>query len=83
VDATLGEASLEALLGGPRARILRELDRPATNGRLAAALQTVPSAATHHVSALVSAGLVLRDRSGPGLVIRRTARGDALLSLYE
>jgi DNA-binding transcriptional ArsR family regulator len=77
------EASLEALLGAPRARILRELDRPATNGRLAAALQTVPSAATHHVSALVSAGLVLRDRSGPGLLIRRTPRGDALLALYE
>jgi Helix-turn-helix domain len=83
VDAPVDEASLEALLGGPRARILRELDRPATNGRLAATLQTVPSAATHHVTALVSAGLVLRDRSGPGLLIRRTARGDALLSLYE
>jgi hypothetical protein len=43
----------------------------------------VPSAATHHVSALESAGLVLRDRSAGPPVIRRTARGDALLGLYE
>jgi DNA-binding transcriptional ArsR family regulator len=82
-DPCADEASLEALLGIPRARILRALDLPATNGRLAAVLQTVPSAATHHVSALVGAGLVMRDRSGPGLLIRRTARGDALLALYE
>src|SRR5690349_4611998 len=46
------EPTLEALLGTPRARILRELDAPASNNRLAAVLQTVPSAATHHVSAL-------------------------------
>jgi DNA-binding MarR family transcriptional regulator len=78
-----GDASLEALLGIPRARILRELDRPASNNRLASALQTVPSAATHHVSALVAAGLVVRDRSTGSLVVRRTPRGDALLALYD
>ena len=78
-----GDASLEALLGIPRARILRALDAPATNNRLADALQTVPSAATHHVSALVAAGLVVRDRSDGSLRVRRTPRGDALLALYE
>jgi DNA-binding transcriptional ArsR family regulator len=77
------DATLEALLGIPRARILRELDMPATNNRLAAALQAVPSAATHHVSALVAAGLVERDRSNGSLLVRRTTRGDALLALYE
>jgi DNA-binding transcriptional ArsR family regulator len=77
------EPTLEALLGIPRARILRELEVPATNNQLAAALHTVPSAATHHVSALVSAGLVVRDRSNGALRVRRTARGDALLALYE
>ena len=76
------EATLEALLGIPRARVLRALDRPATNNRLAEALQTVPSAATHHVSALVAAGLVERDRSDGRLLVRRTPRGDALLALY-
>ena len=77
------EPTLEALLGIPRARILRELDEPATNNRLAAVLQTVPSAATHHVTALVAAGLVVRDRSNGTLLVRRTARGDALLALYD
>jgi DNA-binding transcriptional ArsR family regulator len=76
------DGTLEALLGIPRARILRELDVPATNNRLAAVLQTVPSAATHHVSALVAAGLVERDRSNGSLLVRRTSRGDALLALY-
>jgi DNA-binding transcriptional ArsR family regulator len=77
------DGTLEALLGIPRARILRELDMPATNNGLAAALQTVPSAATHHVSALVAAGLVERDRTNGSLLVRRTSRGDALLALYE
>jgi DNA-binding transcriptional ArsR family regulator len=81
--ARRSDGTLEALLGGPRARILRELDKPASNNHLAAALQTVPSAATHHVSALVSAGLVLRDRSNGCMLVRRTERGDALLALYD
>lgn len=76
-------ASLEALLGIPRARILRELERPSTNNGIAAVLQTVPSAATHHLSALEAAGLVSRRRSGRTLVVSRTARGDALLALYD
>ena len=80
---TAPEPTLEALLGIPRARILRELDRPASNNALAAVLQTVPSAATHHVSALAAAGLVVRDRSDGSLRVRRTARGDALLALYD
>jgi len=75
--------TLQALLGSPRARILHALDEPSTNNRLAAVLETVPSAATHHVTALVSAGLAVRDRSGGGLLVRRTARGDALIALYE
>lgn len=77
------EPTLDALLGTPRARILRELDEPATNNALAAVLHAVPSAATHHVSALAAAGLVLRDRSNGSLLVRRTARGDALVALYD
>jgi hypothetical protein len=46
-------------------------------------LHTVPSAATHHVSALVAAGLVMRDRSNGSLLVRRTGRGDALVALYD
>ena len=77
------EPSLESLLGASRARLLKELDEPATNNRLASALQAVPSAATHHVSALAAAGLVVRDRSNGRLLVRRTSRGDALMALYE
>jgi DNA-binding transcriptional ArsR family regulator len=78
-----GQPTLEALLGIPRARILRTLDRPATNNQLADTLQTVASAATHHVSALVAAGLAERDRTEGRMLVRRTPRGDALLALYE
>ena len=57
-------AALEALVGLPRAQILRALDRATSIGRLAEALRVVPSAATHHVSALEAAGLVTRSRCG-------------------
>ena len=75
--------ALEGLLGIPRARVLRALDCPTSIGRLAEALHAVPSAATHHVSALEAAGLVARDRNGRHVLVRRTARGDALLNLYD
>jgi DNA-binding transcriptional ArsR family regulator len=81
VDAPAAPA-LEELLGIPRAQVLRELDRPTSIGRLAEVLRAVPSAATHHVSALEAAGLVTRDRSGRHVLVQRTARGEALLSLY-
>jgi DNA-binding transcriptional ArsR family regulator len=76
-------AALEALLGIPRAQILRALSGPTMIGRLAETLQAVPSAATHHVGALEAAGLVERDRRGRNVLVRRTARGEALLELYE
>lgn len=76
-------ASLEALLGPQRARILRELERPTTNNRLAEALHTVPSGITHHVNTLASAGLVTRERQGRHVAVRRTPRGEALLGLYR
>jgi DNA-binding transcriptional ArsR family regulator len=55
-------APLKALLGVPRARILRAVGSPVTIGSLAELLQAVPSAATHHVDALEAAGLVERAR---------------------
>ena len=76
-------ASLEALVGPQRARILRSLDRPATAGALAEMLHAVPSMASHHLRALETAGLVTRTREGRRVRVRRTARGTELLSLYE
>ncbi len=77
------DARLETLLGGPRAEILRRVATPTGIGRLSEALRSVPSAATHHVAALESAGLVERDRRGRQVFVRRTARGDALIELYD
>ena len=74
---------LSALLGGPRATILRSLDRPTSIGRLADLLFAVPSAATHHAAALEAAGLVARERRGRHVLVRRTPRGSALLALYD
>lgn len=76
-------AQLEALLGHSRAQILRALERPANIGRLAELLHAVPSAATHHVRALEDAGLVERERRGRTVQVRRSARGDELVDLYN
>jgi DNA-binding MarR family transcriptional regulator len=75
--------SLEALLGLPRAALLRALDRATTAGQLAAVLQLAPSGLTHHLRVLEPAGLVSRERRGQCVFVRRTARGTTLLSLYE
>lgn len=82
VDADRRPA-LEALLGVPRARLLRSLTTPTSIGQLAALLRAVPSAATHHVDALEAAGLVERDRRGRSVLVRRTERGAHLVALYE
>jgi len=76
-------AALESLLGRQRALILRRLDRPMTPGGLAGAMLAVPSAATHHLSILERAGLVVRNRSGRQVRVQRTARGTELLALYD
>ena len=75
--------ALEDLLGIPRAQILRALECPTSIGRLAEALRAVPSAATHHVSALEAAGLVQRNRCGRQVLVHLTPRGQSLLELYE
>lgn len=75
--------ALEALVGAQRATILRELSEPRTAGRLATALGATPGAATHHLRALESAGLIVRERAGRMVVVHRTGRGSRLLRLYR
>jgi DNA-binding MarR family transcriptional regulator/ribosomal protein S18 acetylase RimI-like enzyme len=82
-EAFVPAASLEALIGLPRARILRRLERPRTMGELAGLIASLPSAVTHHVSTLAAAGLVARMRRGRRVLVDRSARGTALLALYE
>jgi DNA-binding transcriptional ArsR family regulator len=76
-------AALEGLLGIQRTQILRALARPTSIGTLADILHAVPSAATHHVNTLQAAGLVERHRRGRNVLVDRTARGEALLELYD
>lgn len=76
-------ASLEALVGPQRARILVHLERPASAGELAELLRGAPSMASHHLRALERAGLVSRVREGRSVTVRRTARGSDLVDLYS
>jgi DNA-binding MarR family transcriptional regulator len=76
-------ATLEALVGPQRARLLRALERPQSVGELARTLIAVPSAATHQVTALEAAGLVVRRRNGQRVIVHRTVRGARLVELYE
>jgi DNA-binding transcriptional ArsR family regulator len=75
-------ASLEALVGKPRAAFLRRLDRPLTAGALAEISHLAPAAVTYHVQALEAAGLVARQRRGRNVIVHRTSRGTGLLALY-
>ncbi|MEA2302389.1 MAG: hypothetical protein QOE44_2924 [Solirubrobacteraceae bacterium] len=76
-------APLEALLGTPRAQILRAMEGPTGIGAVAESLRAVPSVATHHVDSLEAAGLVTRQRRGRNVLVSRTARGEALLEVYR
>jgi DNA-binding transcriptional ArsR family regulator len=76
-------APLEALLGTPRAQILRAMEGPTGIGAVAESLRAVPSVATHHVDNLEAAGLVTRQRRGRNVLVSRTARGEALLEVYR
>jgi MarR family len=74
---------LAALLGAPRAALLRGLDHPASAGQLAAMLGAGGSSVTYHVDTLVAAGLVQRCRRGRTVVAFRTDRGEQLINLYQ
>lgn len=76
-------AALEALIGAKRATILRFLDRPRHAGSVARAIGATPGSTTHHLRALEGAGLVIRERVGRQVIVRRTSRGSDLLDLYE
>ena len=76
-------AGLEALLGKPRALILRKLERPMSASAVAELLIAVPSAATHHLRILERAGLVERPREGRHTLVRRTPRGSEIVELYD
>jgi hypothetical protein len=70
--------ALKALLGERRARILLELERPASTLELAGRLHVSAGGVNGHLSVLRRAGLVSRRREGRRVIYARTAIGDTL-----
>jgi len=75
-----GDGALDRLVGGGRARLLRELDRPATPTELAAALAVSLGTVGGHLGVLRDAGLVAGTRSSRRVIYRRTELGDQLVT---
>ncbi|MFJ8431652.1 ArsR/SmtB family transcription factor [Kitasatospora sp. NPDC094019] len=73
-------ATLGALLGRSRARLLAELGTPASTSQLARSLGMAPGAVGDHLAVLRASGLLARARSGRAVLYRRTALGDALVA---
>ncbi|WP_432477339.1 ArsR/SmtB family transcription factor [Nocardioides sp. GXQ0305] len=72
-------AQLRELLGATRLNILRHVGIPHTTAALAAEDGHAPATISYHLGVLRRAGLVTSQRSGHGVLYRRTALGDALL----
>jgi DNA-binding transcriptional ArsR family regulator len=77
------ESALAMILGPVRAAILRALRQPLTVSDLAAAVHCAPTTATYHLHQLAAASLITRQKSGPSVRVRRTARGDELVDLLS
>ncbi|MEV8513604.1 winged helix-turn-helix domain-containing protein [Dactylosporangium sp. NPDC051484] len=72
---------LAALLGATRAAVLTLLATPLSTGDVAECLGLAPATASHHLTALRDAGLIVAARSGRRLNYRRTELGDRLTDL--
>ena len=69
---------LAALLGSTRAAVLSLLTVPASTGDVAEHLGLAPATASHHLTALRDAGLIVGARAGRRLNYRRTDLGNDL-----
>jgi DNA-binding transcriptional ArsR family regulator len=72
-------ADLAPVIGQARATLLVELTIPSTTTTLARRTGLTPSGVSAHLSRLMAAGLVTRQRAGRLVFYVRTARGDTLL----
>lgn len=70
--------AVTALLGAPRARLLRMLAEPASTTVLAARAGVTPSAVNQHLRVMAAAGLLVRQRAGRQVLYVRTELGDRL-----
>lgn len=73
---------LAGLLGAGRARVLREVQRPATSSQLAAVLELSLGTVSAHLAVLRSNGVVEGARAGRSVVYRLSDRGRDLLALF-
>jgi DNA-binding transcriptional ArsR family regulator len=80
---TVTDGAIDRLIGAGRARILAELERPATSSELAAALRLSLGTVGGHLTVLRETGLVAGARVGRRVVYRRTELADALLSRVD
>ncbi|MEU8461068.1 helix-turn-helix domain-containing protein [Streptomyces sp. NPDC029003] len=76
----VGTAALAAVLGRSRARLLAELDAPASTTELAARTGLSPAGVSQYLTALRDAGLVSAHRAGRSVLYARTAVGESLLT---
>lgn len=76
-----GADALAGLLGQGRARILRELARPATSSQLAHTLEISLGTVSAHLAVLRDTGVIAGARTGRNVVYRLTPRGQELLGV--
>jgi hypothetical protein len=79
LDGQAGDG-LARLVGPNRARVLGELDHPASTSHLVARTGLPLGTVGGHLRVLLDVGLVLRRRSGREVLYWRTALGDALVA---
>ncbi|MFF7076602.1 ArsR/SmtB family transcription factor [Streptomyces lavendulae] len=72
--------ALAAVLGRSRARLLAELDTPASTSELAARTGLSPAGVSQYLTAMREAGLVSAHRAGRSVLYARTAVGESLLT---
>jgi len=63
--------------------MLQALRQPLTVSELAAVVCCAPTTATYHLNQLAAAGLITREKSGPSVWVRRSARGHELVDLLS
>ncbi|GIG68303.1 ArsR/SmtB family transcription factor [Phytomonospora endophytica] len=72
---------LAGLLGPGRARVLRELARPATSTQLAAVLELSLGTVSAHLAVLRESGVIVGERVGRGVVYRLTEWGERVVGV--
>ncbi|MFB7677129.1 helix-turn-helix domain-containing protein [Kitasatospora purpeofusca] len=72
---------LARVIGRTRARLLAELDSPASTAELAARLDLSAANVSHHLTALREAGLTARHRTGRTVLYARTEAAELLLKV--